>query len=1001
MASAERVERDSRGLALAILERAKNPDPWLPDAAFFDDLLLDFCMRHPHLKAELFRFIDVLPSLPPREVTGHLLEYLGGARDELPLPIRWSFDLTQDSGRFGRIVGRAARGNVLRMARRFIAGSTSAEVISAIRALRKRRLAVTFDALGEAVLTDEEADRYRDQYVSLLRAASKDVGQLPEEALIDRDHDGSKLPRVNVSIKLSALTPVFDPIDPDGVARSVVPRFRAILDTAAEVSAFVHVDMEQWEKKDLTLAIFKDVLGSPKYRNSRNVGIVLQAYLRDAEKDLAELAGWARQRGTPVWVRLVKGAYWDSETVLARQHRWPVPVWEEKWETDVCYERASDLLLDNAASLRPAFASHNARSLAHALAAARARGLPERFVEFQALFGMADSLKAALVSLDQRVRVYAPFGELIPGMAYLVRRLLENTSNESFVRHETFEGEPGDELISAPAAPHPPRRSPAASSESSKKDHPVKEPENPLSSFENEPLQDFSKTTVRTAMKDAIERVISKLGIVCPLVVDGREIDTAEHIVSSSPSDATRTVATSAAAQLEHVDDAVRAATAGSPSWRAVPPGERAAILLRAAELFGEQRNELAAWVCLEAGKPWRDADADIAEAMDFCRYYAALMRSLAVPERLGVPGEDNVTFYVPRGPTAVISPWNFPIAILTGMVSAALVSGNTVVMKPAEQTPACGHHVYRIFREAGVPAGALHFLPGLGEVAGARLVAHPDIATIVFTGSRSVGHFIASKAAETSTGRAGIKRVIAEMGGKNAIVVDDDADLDEAVPGVLASAFGYAGQKCSACSRVIVVSRIHDAFVERLAKAAAALVVGSAEDPATSVGPLIDSASVDRLRKYQLAADAQGRVVFQGGIGPGTERGYFFPPTIVTDVKASSPLAQEEIFGPLLVVLRADDFGHALAIANGTEYALTGGVYSRSPAHIESARAEFDVGNLYVNRKITGAFVARQPFGGHRHSGTGGKAGGRDYLLSFLTARTVTENTLRRGFAP
>jgi RHH-type proline utilization regulon transcriptional repressor/proline dehydrogenase/delta 1-pyrroline-5-carboxylate dehydrogenase len=321
--------------------------------------------------------------------------------------------------------------------------------------------------------------------------------------------------------------------------------------------------------------------------------------------------------------------------------------------------------------------------------------------------------------------------------------------------------------------------------------------------------------------------------------------------------------------------------------------------------------------------------------------------------------------------------------------------------MKPAEQTPACGYHVYRVFREAGVPAGALHFVPGIGSVAGARLVAHPDIATIVFTGSRSVGHFIASKAAETSTGRAGIKRVIAEMGGKNAIIVDDDADLDEAVPGVLASAFGYAGQKCSACSRVIVVGRIHDAFVDRLAKAAAALVVGRAEDPATSVGPLIDAESVNRVRKCQLTAEAEGRVVFRGGLGPGTEHGYFVPPTIVTDVKTSSPLAQEEIFGPLLAVLRADDFQHALAIANGTEYALTGGVYSRSPAHIARACAEFDVGNLYVNRKITGAFVARQPFGGHRHSGTGGKAGGRDYLLSFLTARTVTENTLRRGFAP
>jgi RHH-type proline utilization regulon transcriptional repressor/proline dehydrogenase/delta 1-pyrroline-5-carboxylate dehydrogenase len=887
------------------------------------------------------------------------------------------------------------------MARRFIAGSTSEEVIATIRALRGRRLAVTLDALGEAVLTDEEADRYRDQYVALLRSASREVARLPEVPIIDRDYDGSRLPRVNVSVKLSALTPIFDPIDPDGVARSVVPRFRAILDAAAEVSAFVHVDMEQSDKKDLTLAIFRDVLGESRYRASRNVGVVLQAYLRDAEKDVADLARWAERRGAPVWVRLVKGAYWDSETVLARQHRWPVPVWETKWETDLCYERASDLLLDFAGSLRPAFASHNARSLAHALAAARERGLPERFVEFQALFGMADSLKSALVSLDQRVRVYAPFGELIPGMAYLVRRLLENTSNESFVRHEALEGEPDDALISAPTRPEPVKRRADPAPRSPKKDNPMKEPESPLGSFENEPLQDFSKADVRAAMKDAIGRVSSDLGIHCPVVIDGREVDTADRVVVVSPSDTRRKVAASGSALAAHADEALRAATRAFPSWRAVPAGERAAILDRAAGLFSARRNELAAWVCIEAGKPWRDADADIAEAIDFCRYYAASMRALAVPERFDVPGEDNVTFYAPRGPTAVISPWNFPVAILTGMVAAALVSGNTAVMKPAEQTPASGYHVYRIFREAGVPAGALHFLPGLGDVVGARLVEHPDVATIVFTGSRSVGHLIARRAAETSTGRAGIKRVIAEMGGKNAIIVDDDADLDEAVPGVLASAFGYSGQKCSACSRAIVVSRIHDAFVERLAKAAAALVVGRSDDPATSIGPLIDSESVDRLRKYQELAESEGRVVFRGELGKGAEHGHFVRPMIVAGVRPDSRLAQEEIFGPLLVVLRADDFDNALAIANDTPYALTGGVYSRSPVHIARANVEFDVGNLYVNRKITGAFVARQPFGGHRHSGTGGKAGGRDYLSSFLVARTVTENTLRRGFAP
>lgn len=990
-----RTEQATGEIARALIERARGTDPWVPDAAFFDELLLDFCMRHPHLKAELFRFIDVLPVLPPSDVTAHLLEYLGGARDDLPAPIRFSVDVASPSGNVGKIVARAARRNVMRMARRFIAGTNAGELIGAIGTLRGRRLAVTLDALGEAVLTGREADLYRDQYLSLLRETAPVVSRLSADPLIDRDHDDSPLPRVNVSVKLSALTPLFDPIDPDGVARDVVPRFTAILDAAAATSAFVHVDMEQYEKKDLTLSLFEEVLGGARYRRTRNVGIVLQAYLRETERDIARLAEWARRRGAPVWVRLVKGAYWDSETVLARQRGWPVPVWQEKWQTDACYERCSALLLDHSDALRPAFASHNVRSLAHALALARERSLPERFVEFQALYGMADPLKEALVGLGQRVRVYAPFGELIPGMAYLVRRLLENTSNDSFVRREIVEGDALDELLSPPRAPekHPIPR------ENAMTPKPHDAPS--LDGFENEPLEDFSKAGVRDAYRAAYESVVRDAGIHCPAVIAGRDVETSERIQSVSPSDTSRTVAASASARGKEADLAVAAARDGFAEWRQTPVEERARILERAAELFGERRRELAAWACLEAGKPWRDADADVAEAMDFCRYYARAARDLFAPERLDAPGEANVTVHAPRGPTVVISPWNFPFAILTGMTTAALVTGNPVLMKPAEQTPACGYHVFRLLHEAGVPAGALHFLPGVGEDVGARLVEHPDTATIAFTGSRSVGHFIARRAAETSTGPAGIKRVVLEMGGKNAIIVDDDADLDEAIPAVLGSAFGYAGQKCSACSRVIVLSRIYDDFVARLAESAKAWITGPAHDPAASIGPLIDRESVDRVNRYADIGARDGKIVFRGVLGTTTARGTFAAPVIVADVPQSSALAEEEVFGPVLAVMRATNFDEALALANGTSYALTGGLYSRSPAHIERARRDFDVGNLYINRKITGALVARQPFGGHRHSGTGMKAGGRDYLLQFVVARTVTENTLRRGFAP
>jgi RHH-type transcriptional regulator, proline utilization regulon repressor / proline dehydrogenase / delta 1-pyrroline-5-carboxylate dehydrogenase len=349
-----------------------------------------------------------------------------------------------------------------------------------------------------------------------------------------------------------------------------------------------------------------------------------------------------------------------------------------------------------------------------------------------------------------------------------------------------------------------------------------------------------------------------------------------------------------------------------------------------------------------------------------------------------------------------VIAPWNFPLAILTGMTAAALATGNTVIMKPAEQSSVVAALLMDIFCELGLPAGVLNYLPGKGEVAGAALVEHPDVALIAFTGSRSVGLAINAKAADVSQhGAPQVKRVIAEMGGKNAIIVDADADLDEAVAGVMKSAFGYQGQKCSACSRAIVLADVYDAFIKRLVEATASLKIGPAEEPATSVGPVIDEESFNRIRRYVEIGKTEGRLVLAVDPGPLAEQGWFIGPHIFADVPPAARLAQEEIFGPVLAVLRAADLTEALRIANGTDYGLTGGIFSRSPASLDRTRREFLVGNLYLNRPITGALVGRQPFGGFKMSGIGSKAGGRDYLLQFVLPRTITEHTVRRGFAP
>jgi RHH-type proline utilization regulon transcriptional repressor/proline dehydrogenase/delta 1-pyrroline-5-carboxylate dehydrogenase len=410
------------------------------------------------------------------------------------------------------------------------------------------------------------------------------------------------------------------------------------------------------------------------------------------------------------------------------------------------------------------------------------------------------------------------------------------------------------------------------------------------------------------------------------------------------------------------------------------------------------RRETLAAWEVLECGKPWREADADVAEAIDFLEYYGGEWLRLSAPQRLGrAPGELNHRRAEPRGITAVIAPWNFPLAIPTGMVSAALVTGNPVLFKPSERSSVIGQLLVEMLIEAGVPGDVLFCLPGGPEV-GRALGQHPDIVTVAFTGSKRVGLELLQQASTVAKGQRMVKRVIAEMGGKNAIIVDETADLDEAVTGVIASSTGYSGQKCSACSRAIVHAAVYDLFLARLQESIRSLRVGNPEDPGTQVGPVIDERAQATILNYIKIGSEEGRIVMEGRV---RQPGWYVGPTVFADVAPTARIAQEEIFGPVLAVLKADSFEAALDIANATEYALTGGVYSRSPANLEMARDRFDVGNLYLNRPITGALVHRQPFGGHRFSGVGAKAGGEDYLMQFVVSRVVSEQTLRRGFAP
>jgi len=851
---------------------------------------------------------------------------------------------------------------VEQVARQFIAEHHPEGVARIVQGLASRGARCSLDVLGEQVLTEAEADQYLAKCRALLGAAA------------------------HLSVKPSALTSRFDPISPPQSIERASRRLLPLLHEASVRSGHITLDMEQYELRDLTLELAKHLLVHPDIGSRTGLGIVVQAYLRDAEAVVDALLAWLAAHDRTLSIRLVKGAYWDSEVALARQRHWPIPVYEDKAETDLAFERLTRRLLGACPLVTTAIASHNVRSVAHAMAVAEALGLAKDRLEFQLLYGMGEALQAAIVSLGYPVRVYTPVGELIPGMAYLVRRILENTANESFLRQDFFQERTAEELLEPPIISGPPTIPPDALSSDP-------------AGWSGAPWLDWSQGANCEAMRETLRSVKGRMGHAYPLLLGDGEVPTPKTLIVRNPAAPNEVVGKVSRAGVAEVERAVRAAGKAQPRWAAQPVRERVACLRRAAHFLQARRLELAAWEVVEVGKTWREADADVVEAIDYLEYYSQRMLDLEHGKPLPqAPGEYNTYTYHPRGVAAVIAPWNFPAGILTGMASAALVSGHAVILKPAGQSSVIAAHLARIFREAGVPPAILQYLPGLGEEVGIALVQHPGVHVVLFTGSRAVGQSILEACAKVPAGQRFVKHVVAELGGKNAIIVDADADLDAAVEGTLRSAFGYGGQKCSAASRVIVHEAIADRFFSRLAAAADRLVLGNPADPGTDVGPLIDEASQRRLREAIARIECVGTVAYRYPVARVPSSGYFVGPTIATDIPPTDPLAREELFGPLLCGFRVRTFEAALELANDTDYALTGGVYSRSPSHLDLAIDAFDVGNLYLNRPITGAAVGRQPFGGHRLSGLGTKAGGPDYLLQLLLSKTVCANTTRHG---
>jgi RHH-type proline utilization regulon transcriptional repressor/proline dehydrogenase/delta 1-pyrroline-5-carboxylate dehydrogenase len=972
--------------------------------AGFYQRLMEFSMRDENFKIQVFRFVDVLPSLRrSSEIVRHLDEYFAETRDGFGPFLRtgvWAARMMP------WVSGRVLRWNVSGMARQFIAGRNPKDVMKTLRKRHAQKIGFTVDLLGEAVVSEKEATEYATRCLDLLERLAVETRGWSDPI----GKNSERFPTANLSVKISALYSQMNPADPADAIAHLGPKLRVILRRARELDAFVNFDMESYAHKNVTLELFKTLFTEAEFQNWPHAGIVIQAYLRDAEEDLVRLLEWGQARGTRFAVRLVKGAYWDYERIKSMQNGSSVPVYLQKPESDANFELLTRMLMENEKIVTPAFGSHNVRSIAHALALADQLGIdPSRF-EFQLLYGMGGPIKRALVEMGCRVREYCPVGELLPGMSYLVRRLLENTSNEGFLRAKFAENiseeellrDPNDLLAQSAAAMKNSKITSKGARRSSSAGKKLQQSQNrsPSDTFENAALVGFANPKNQERMREALTQVRSKLGQKYPLVINGEKVWTGKTIPSRNPSAPDEIIGHVTEAGIPETERAAAAAREATRKWGRTPFEVRASLLDRAADIMERRRFELSALEIFEVGKPWTEADGDIREAIDFCRFYAHEMRRIGRPRLTQqVLGEESYQHYWPRGVAFVIAPWNFPLAILTGMTSAALVTGNAVIIKPAETSAVVGAMLMEIFEEAGVPPGVLNYLPGKGSVMGAHLVDHKDIDLIAFTGSREVGLRIWESAGKTRPGQRELKHVVCEMGGKNAIIIDSDADLDEAIVGSTYSAFGYQGQKCSACSRLLVLEENYDRVMERLLNAAASLRVGNPEDPGVTVGPVIDEAAYKRILEYIEIGKSQAKLAFQRKDVP--EKGYFIPPTIFTDVKPNVQIACEEIFGPVLSVIKVRDLDEAIEVANSTDYALTAGFFSRSPANIERAKAQLEAGNVYINRACTGAIVGRHPFGGFKMSGGGTKAGGADYLLHFLVPRVVTENITRHGFAP
>jgi RHH-type proline utilization regulon transcriptional repressor/proline dehydrogenase/delta 1-pyrroline-5-carboxylate dehydrogenase len=883
-------------------------------------------------------------------------------------------------GRMGEPVVRTAMRQAMRiMGHQFVMGRTIAEALENSLAGANRRYRYTFDMLGEAALTSADADRYFDAYGRAIGALQSRAGEYADAEA-----------RPSISVKLSALHPKFERAHRRRVLAELAPRLIELCVGARDAGVALTLDAEESERLELTLELLEAVCRSPRLAGWSGFGIAVQAYQKRAQSALRFLVGLATQTNRMLHVRLVKGAYWDAEIKRGQERGMAgYPVFTRKPNTDVSYLACARLILEQGAGrLYPQFATHNAHTVAAVWHMARRLG---REFEFQRLHGMGEGLYAEVTKADGigvPCRVYAPVGEHEDLLPYLVRRLLENGANTSFVNRIVNEAEPVDSIVADPVGTvdsiervaHP--RIPL-----------------PVDLYQPQRLNSLGLNladggTLRE-LASRMERVSQRQWVAAP-IISGHDADgPAEPI--RNPANTAEVVGTVRTASAAQVDEAIATALRAQPAWDAAGPEPRAAALDRAADLFQQNLHELVAMCVREAGKTVPDSIAEVREAVDFLRYYAARAREdFGRPIRMpGPTGESNELSLHGRGVFVCISPWNFPLAIFAGQVGAALAAGNAVIAKPAEQTPLVAAQAVRLMLQAGIPGEVLHFLPGDGAIVGARAVADRRVAGVAFTGSTETAHLIH----RTLAGRDGsIPVLIAETGGQNAMIADSSALPEQVVIDAVQSSINSAGQRCSALRVLCVQEDIAPKVKRLLAGYMNELVIG---DPAlleTDVGPVIDIAARDILERHSKSIVRGAAWHHRCELGPATRAGTFVAPLAVQI--DSIGVLEREVFGPILHLLqyRARDLESLVDSINGTGYGLTFGIHSRIDSTVRRVTSRITAGNIYVNRNMIGAVVGTQPFGGCGLSGTGPKAGGPHYLHRFAHERTLTINTSAVG---